>query len=55
MLKSYRISKLNENAKTLAKKVTELLVNNSVTYQEARVRPVCALAVNKGRLGGKEH
>lgn len=35
MLKSYRISKLNENAKTLAKKVTELLVNNSVTYQEA--------------------
>lgn len=35
MLKSYRISAPNEKAKTLAEKVTELLVNSSVTYQEA--------------------
>lgn len=35
MLKSYRISAPNEKAKALAKKVTELLVNSSVTYQEA--------------------
>lgn len=35
MLKSYRISEPNEKAKALAKKVTELLVNSSVTYQEA--------------------
>lgn len=59
MLKSYQISEPNEKAKTLAKKVTELLVNNSVTYQEAedalelaqvlrmeRTRPVLALAAN---------
>ncbi len=68
MLKSYRISEPNEKAKALAEKVTELLVNSSVTYQEAedalelaqvllmeQTRPVRALAVNKGRLGGKEH
>ncbi len=59
MLKSYRISAPNEKAKTLAKKVTELLVNSSVTYQEAedalelaqvllmeQTKPVLALAAN---------